>query len=492
MINKTNINLSDNVSKGFTPLNLPRVNKSYVIHHPYPITLAYAWSFGALAGILLAMHNIPSIELALNSVVEIMRDVKNGCSIGYSNANGAYMFFTVIYANMCRGVYNCSYMKPRKPEGAVNTLPVTGLGVVLPVILDEVGQQGLEPEEYFVSSEPSLSLGEVANVASALTSFVETTIEFAAQITPADQGLNQALGGLITRFRRHTDEVEEWLPVGANLGGVVDALPAEFRDLFARAMAVNGPIRSHGVLPVEFQELFAGATELEESMRVHLNSVEEFRGQSQLEVLPLNLGAFPSLPGYVGPLPHSIPPELPGQGLGLLSRAIEAVEIIAYNLIENDPSIAPDDDESGPTDHLFADALGTLTESAVSWWAETLPFQGLLGTLHAQARDLLNIHGEATSAALPNVFDEATSAGLAAFLAPLLHENAVLAATLAPALQENASLLAHLTPMFDVQGFINLAELPVLNVPEIPDPMELLDESRDTDPQASESLKRKR
>jgi hypothetical protein len=110
MINKTNINLYDNVSKGvtrssllllsklkgLTPLNLPRVNKSYlvalldshVIHYPSPITLTYAWSFGALAGIclviqilsgiFLAMHYTPNIELAFNSVEHIMRDVNNG------------------------------------------------------------------------------------------------------------------------------------------------------------------------------------------------------------------------------------------------------------------------------------------------------------------------------------------------------------------------------------------------------------------------------
>jgi quinol-cytochrome oxidoreductase complex cytochrome b subunit len=114
------------------PLNLPRVNKDYlvgfidshIIHYPSPITLTYAWSFGSLAGlclviqmisgIFLAMHYTPHVDLAFSSVEHIMRDVNNGWLIRYIHANGASMFFIVVYSHICRGLYYGSYMEPRE------------------------------------------------------------------------------------------------------------------------------------------------------------------------------------------------------------------------------------------------------------------------------------------------------------------------------------------------------------------------------------------
>jgi ubiquinol-cytochrome c reductase cytochrome b subunit len=114
------------------PLNFNRINKNYifalidshVIHYPSPITLTYAWSFGSLAGIclviqmlsgvFLAMHYTPHIDFAFNSIEYIMRDVNNGWLIRYIHANGASMFFIVVYAHICRGLYYGSYMEPRQ------------------------------------------------------------------------------------------------------------------------------------------------------------------------------------------------------------------------------------------------------------------------------------------------------------------------------------------------------------------------------------------
>jgi ubiquinol-cytochrome c reductase cytochrome b subunit len=114
------------------PINLNRWNKNYlfalidshIIHYPTPITLTYAWSFGALAGIslviqmisgiFLAMHYTPHIDLAFSSVEHIMRDVQNGWLIRYIHANGASMFFIVVYSHICRGLYYGSYMEPRE------------------------------------------------------------------------------------------------------------------------------------------------------------------------------------------------------------------------------------------------------------------------------------------------------------------------------------------------------------------------------------------
>merc|ERR1712146_616628 len=85
---------------------------------------SYAWSFGALAGIclviqiitgiFLAMHYTPHIDYAFSSVEHIMRDVNSGWLIRYMHANGASMFFIVVYSHIFRGLYYGSYMAPRE------------------------------------------------------------------------------------------------------------------------------------------------------------------------------------------------------------------------------------------------------------------------------------------------------------------------------------------------------------------------------------------
>ena len=99
------------------------------IHHsgvtyPVPINLTYWWNFGVLAlvclvvqlltGIFLAMHYIPNAELAFSSVEHIMRDINNGWFLRYLHANGASMFFLVVYVHLFRGLYYGSYSYPRQ------------------------------------------------------------------------------------------------------------------------------------------------------------------------------------------------------------------------------------------------------------------------------------------------------------------------------------------------------------------------------------------
>jgi len=96
---------------------------SHIINYPTPLNLNYFWSFGAaaglclglqiLTGIFLAMHYTPNVDLAFDSVEHIMRDVKNGWLLRYSHANGASMFFIVVYAHLFRGLYYGSYIFPR-------------------------------------------------------------------------------------------------------------------------------------------------------------------------------------------------------------------------------------------------------------------------------------------------------------------------------------------------------------------------------------------
>jgi ubiquinol-cytochrome c reductase cytochrome b subunit len=103
---------------------LMAIMNSHIVDYPTPINLTYAWSFGSTAGIclviqiltgvFLAMHYTPHIDLAFCSVEHIMRDVNNGWLIRYMHANGASMFFIVVYSHIFRGLYYGSYMHPRE------------------------------------------------------------------------------------------------------------------------------------------------------------------------------------------------------------------------------------------------------------------------------------------------------------------------------------------------------------------------------------------
>jgi len=97
---------------------------NHIVDYPTPLNLNYMWNFGSLAGIclviqiltgiFLAMHYTPHIDYAFVSIEHIMRDVNNGWLIRYLHANGASMFFIIVYIHMFRGLYYGSYMAPRQ------------------------------------------------------------------------------------------------------------------------------------------------------------------------------------------------------------------------------------------------------------------------------------------------------------------------------------------------------------------------------------------
>ena len=99
------------------------VLNNHLIDYPTPSNINYFWGFGVLAGlclaiqlitgIFLAMHYTPHIDFAFLSVEHIMRDVNNGWLIRYAHANGASMFFIVVYIHIARGLFYGSYIKPR-------------------------------------------------------------------------------------------------------------------------------------------------------------------------------------------------------------------------------------------------------------------------------------------------------------------------------------------------------------------------------------------
>lgn len=102
---------------------LSTVNE-HLVDYPSPSNLNYYWGYGSLAGlclmvqiatgIFLAMHYTPHVDLAFLSVEHIMRDVEGGWLLRYTHANGASMFFMVVYIHMFRGLYYGSYASPRE------------------------------------------------------------------------------------------------------------------------------------------------------------------------------------------------------------------------------------------------------------------------------------------------------------------------------------------------------------------------------------------
>ena len=91
---------------------------------PTPKNFNYFWNFGALAvislgimiatGIFLAMNYTANTTLAFDSVQRIMRDVNYGWLLRYVHANGASMFFIVVYVHIFRNLYYGSYKSPRE------------------------------------------------------------------------------------------------------------------------------------------------------------------------------------------------------------------------------------------------------------------------------------------------------------------------------------------------------------------------------------------
>ena len=105
-------------------LSLLNTIKSHLMYYPTPNNLYYIWGLGSLLGImlviqvltgvLLAMHYVPNIDLAFESVERIMREIPTGWFLRYLHANGSSMIFILIYAHMARGIYYQSFRAPKQ------------------------------------------------------------------------------------------------------------------------------------------------------------------------------------------------------------------------------------------------------------------------------------------------------------------------------------------------------------------------------------------
>nr|AIW09199.1 cytochrome b [Octodon bridgesii] len=94
------------------------INHSF-IDLPAPSNISAWWNFGSLLGVclmlqiitglFLAMHYTADTTTAFSSVTHICRDVNYGWLIRYLHANGASMFFILLYLHIGRGIYYGSF-----------------------------------------------------------------------------------------------------------------------------------------------------------------------------------------------------------------------------------------------------------------------------------------------------------------------------------------------------------------------------------------------
>nr|YP_010484324.1 cytochrome b B [Oecleopsis sinicus]UVV36485.1 cytochrome b [Oecleopsis sinicus] len=127
-------------NRKLTPIN------EFLIDLPTPSNISKWWNFGSLlgtclmiqiiTGIFLAMHYSPNIKIAFKSIIHICRDVNYGWMIRNIHANGASMFFILMYLHTGRGIYYGSYkLKKTWISGTMIMLMLMGtafLGYVLP------------------------------------------------------------------------------------------------------------------------------------------------------------------------------------------------------------------------------------------------------------------------------------------------------------------------------------------------------------------------
>jgi len=128
--------------------SLLSVLKNHLVYYPTPNNLYYVWGLGSLLGIilviqvitgvLLAIHYVPNIELAFESVERIMREVPTGWFLRYIHANGSSMIFILIFGHIARGIFYQSFRAPKQwvwCSGVIIFILIAGiafLGYTLP------------------------------------------------------------------------------------------------------------------------------------------------------------------------------------------------------------------------------------------------------------------------------------------------------------------------------------------------------------------------
>lgn len=113
---------------------------------PSPRSLRYFWNFGSLlglflfiqilSGLFLSFHYSGNVILSFDRVIHIMRDVNYGWLLRIIHANGASIFFILMYIHIGRGLYYKSFFYKKTWMRGVSILLLSMaaafLGYVLP------------------------------------------------------------------------------------------------------------------------------------------------------------------------------------------------------------------------------------------------------------------------------------------------------------------------------------------------------------------------
>nr|WIM51613.1 cytochrome b [Parabathippus shelfordi] len=113
---------------------------------PSPSSLSYYWNFGSmlgvflgvqiLSGLFLSFHFSGDMYLSFDSIIHMMRDVNVGWLLRIVHANGASMFFLLMYIHIGRGLYYGSYRFSKTWLSGVSifllSMATAFLGYVLP------------------------------------------------------------------------------------------------------------------------------------------------------------------------------------------------------------------------------------------------------------------------------------------------------------------------------------------------------------------------
>nr|YP_009002081.1 cytochrome b [Pseudocellus gertschi]AGL11942.1 cytochrome b [Pseudocellus gertschi] len=102
---------------------ITNIINSTLIDLPSPSNISYWWNMGSLLGIclltqiltglMLTIHYAPDTETSFSTISHIMRDVNAGWLMRTIHANGASLFFFLIYIHIARGMYFSSYLNKK-------------------------------------------------------------------------------------------------------------------------------------------------------------------------------------------------------------------------------------------------------------------------------------------------------------------------------------------------------------------------------------------
>nr|YP_010990615.1 cytochrome b [Suva longipenna]WOW98942.1 cytochrome b [Suva longipenna] len=130
----------------FKPMRKKTFMNDFLIDLKSPSNISLLWNFGSLlgtclmiqiiTGLFLSMHYTPNISNAFMSIIHIKRDVNYGWLMQNIHANGASLFFILIYLHLSRGLYYGSFkLKKTWISGTLILLMLMAtafLGYVLP------------------------------------------------------------------------------------------------------------------------------------------------------------------------------------------------------------------------------------------------------------------------------------------------------------------------------------------------------------------------